>query len=245
MRMSVARGALSALAGFALLGLAPLGAAAQSGVLYGRVVDVDGRPLPGAEVRLPAMDRSVQSDWDGTFLLPNMSTGLYYFGARKIGYHPVADLLRFNVGDTLDIAMERIEATKKLDTVQVQARADAAWNRELRRFDSAIQAARFGTVITEQDIQNRRPTWTADLFQSQTGFIVVGGGGSALVYGSRSRCTPAVFLDGVFSPGFRLNDLPPQFIKLLVMYRGQSSVPAQFQDIRGNANCGTIVIFTV
>lgn len=228
-----------------LLLMAPLGAGAQGGTLFGRVMDVDGQPLPGAEVKLGPNDTKVVTGYDGAFRVPDMKFGLYYFGVRKVGYHPASDLLRFSVGDTLDVVLERIEATKKLDTVQVQARADAALDRELRRYESAIQAARFGIVVTEADIESRRPTWTSDLFNAMNGFIVIGGGGSARVVGSRSQCLPSVFLDGQFAKGFNVNDIPPQFIKLLVAYRSAASVPPQFQDIRGNANCGTIVVFTI
>ena len=71
-----------------------------------------------------------------------MPTGLYYFGVRKTGYHPATDLLRFAGGDTLDVVLDRVAATKKLDTVQVQARADAAWEREMRRFASGASMPR-------------------------------------------------------------------------------------------------------
>lgn len=239
------KGKIAVLAAALLMLAAPLAAEAQGSVLFGRVTDAEGNPLSGAEILLGSNEPSLTTGYDGTFRVPDMTFGLYYFGIRKMGYHPASDLLRFSEGDTLDITLTRIEATKKLDTVQVQARADAALDRELRRYDSAIQAARFGTVVTEADIATRRPTWTSDLFNAMNGFIVIGGGGSARVVGSRAQCLPSVFLDGQYTRGFNVNDIPPQFIKLLVAYRSAATVPPQFMDPRGNSSCGTIAVFTL
>jgi hypothetical protein len=243
--MATATRTMRAWAAVALLALCAAPAAAQDGVLYGRVTSEDGVPLSGAEVRVSVLNAAVRTDANGQFRIPGVPSGLYYFGVRQVGFHPAADLLRFSNGDTLDIVLEPVEATKKLDTVTVQARADAAWERDLRRYAAALEAARFGTVFTEQDIRDRNPIWTSDLFQTQAGFRVVGGGGSAVVYGSRSNCLPGIFVDGQLVRGMRVNDITPTFIKLMVIYRSVANVPPQYQDARVNSNCGTILLFTL
>lgn len=223
----------------------PSQAAAQDGVVYGRVINVDGRPLVGAEVRVGKVDGVTMTGDDGTFRVKGVPTGLYYFGVRQIGYKPVAELLNYDPGDTLRVTLERVKAVKELDTVKVQAREDARWERDLRRYDMAISAASVGNVVTAQEIDQRRPIVTSDLFLAQPGFLVVGAGGGARVVGSRARCSPAVYLDGLYSPGMRVNDVAPQAIELIVSYRGSSMVPSLFQDIRADPTCGTIAIFTL
>ncbi len=223
-----------------LMAAAPLSA---QGVLVGRVADERGTPIPGADVRVSSVSQQVTTDADGWFRVSPMPTGLYYFGVRRIGYRPAADLLRFAANDTVDVTLERIGP--ELDTVRVQARADAAWEREMRRYNLAIDAARFGNVLTARDIEERKPIWTSDLFQTQPGFTVMGGGGGARVLGSRGRCPPAVFVDGQFVPGFGINDIQPRAIKLLVSYRSGASMPAQLQVPRANTNCGAIMVFTI
>lgn len=224
-----------------LLGVS--GSASAQGTLVGRVVDEAGAPVPGVEVRVGGVSGTTSTDQSGWFRVPGVRVGLFYFGVRRVGYRPASDMLRFTGTDTVDVMIERI--SPELDTVKVQARADAQWERDMRRYEFAIDASRFGTVITDEDIQRRSPIWTSDMLQNQAGFRVIGTGSRARLIGSRESCAPVVFLDGMPVPGFNINDISPQFIKLIVAYRSASSVPAQLQTARGNPNCGTVAIFTM
>ncbi len=219
--------------------------AAQDGALIGQVTNANGMPLPGAEVRVGSVDGVAVTGNDGVFRVSGVPSGLYYFGVRQLGYHPIAQMLTYDGSDTLRVTLERVTATKELDTLKVQAQEDARWERTMRRYDIALSAARSGNVVTGEDIDQRNPVWTSDLFQTMPGFLVVGSGGGAQVVGSRDRCSPAVYLDGLYSPGTRVNDVAPQFIDLLVSYSSSATVPAEFQDIRANADCGTVAIFTL
>ncbi len=236
------RGARVALLATVLLAGAS-SAFAQGGTLVGRVTDEAGVPVPGAEVRVGGVAGTTQSDQDGAFRVTGVRVGLFYFGVRRVGYRPASDMLRFSGNDTIDVVIDRI--TPDLDTVKVQARADASYERDMRRYDFAVEAARFGDVITDGDIASRKPVWTSDLFQTMAGFRVNGMGSRARVSGARASCSPVIFIDGFATPGFSINDISPHLIKLIVAYRSASSVPPQFQTVRGNSNCGTIVIFTM
>jgi len=229
--------------GVMLLGLTLAAPAWAQTVLVGKVSDESGAPIQGADVQVSTVQGRFTTDADGWFRVTGVPTGLYYFGVRRIGYRPAADLLRYSSGDTLDVMLERI--SPELDTVKVQARADANWMRDLRRYELAIDASRFGTVISEDDIAKRRPIWTSDLFNTQPGFMVSGGGAMARVLSSRGRCTPILFLDGQVARGFSVNDVAPSFIKLMVVYRSANNAPAQFQVLGANPNCGLIAIFTM
>lgn len=222
---------------------APLAGSAQGGVLVGRVVDQAGVPVPGAEVRVGGLEATAESDNDGWFRVRGVHTGLFYFGVRRIGYRPASDMLRFSGNDTVDVMIERI--SPELDTVKVQARADAQYERDLRRYEFAVEAARFGTVITEDDIARRRPVFTTDLIQNLAGFRVIGNGSRARIQGTRSGCSPALFIDGMYVPGYNINDIAPDFIKLVIAYRGLAGVPPQYQNMRADSSCGTIVIITM
>jgi hypothetical protein len=226
----------------AALVLAPALADAQS-PLTGRVTDESGAPIAGAEVLVNRLSDGLLTDADGMFTVPDMPYGLYYYGVRKHGYRGAADLLRFKQGGTIGVMLEEIGADK--DSVKIQKRADAMLDRELRRFALAIDASRFGNVITEEDIASRSPLFVSDLFLTQPGFTVLGTGNGSRVVGSRGRCLPTIFLDGQVARGFNLNDMSPQFIKLLIAYRSANTVPAQLQLIDGNRNCGVIAVFTV
>jgi hypothetical protein len=223
------------------LTLAPAAGEAQRGVLFGRVRDEFGAPIAGAEIRVNDDKRGL-SDEGGEFRIPDVTPGLLYIGARRIGFLPVADLIRYASTDTIDFVLDRIG--QRLDTVRVQRRADAAWERDLRRYGLAIDAARLGNVITEQDIANRHPVWTTDLFQTQVGFRTVGVGPTARLVSTRGNCAPLIFLDGLQVPGFSVNDLPVLTIKMIVTYNSMATMPPQLAVPRGNLNCGAVAIFS-
>jgi len=220
--------------------LLPASAMAQG--LVGRVTDDAGAPVTGAEVRVGGVGTLGRTDDSGWFRVPNAPLGLMYFGVRRLGYRPVAELVRLSPGDTIDVVLETLRF--ELDTVRVQARADAAWERELRRYDLAVESSRFGTVVTESDIEKRRPIWTSDLFLAMGGFTVRGSGPAARVLG-RGGCVPTVVLDGLPAPGFNVNDIPATAIRLLVAYRTFTLMPMQWQGPNSNPNCGAIAIFTL
>ncbi len=221
-------------------GLTPALVGAQG--LVGRVTDDAGAPVSGADVRVGGVGTIGRTDGNGWFRVADAPLGLMYFGVRRLGYRPVAELVRLSAGDTVDVVLETLRF--ELDTVRVQARADAAWERELRRYDLAIESSRFGTVVTESDIAKRRPVWTSDLFLAMGGFSVRGTGPGARVLG-RGGCVPTIVLDGLPAPGFNVNDIPPTAVRLLVAYRTFTLMPMQWQGPNSNPNCGAIAIFTL
>lgn len=228
------------------LGMAPSRLAAQDPAaragFVGRVTDGDGKPVADVDIRVGGVTSIGRTGLDGWFRVPDAPTGLMWFGVRKLGYRPVADLIRLSPGDTVDVVIERIAA--ELDTVRVQARADAQWERELRRFSQALEAARFGNVMTADDIARRQPVLTSDLFQAMAGFRVLGAGGGATVVG-RGNCVPFIVVDGIPEGALRVNDILPQSIRLLITYRSFAQLPAQFQFPTARRDCGAIIIYTI
>jgi hypothetical protein len=216
--------------------------AATQGGLVGRVTDEHGAPVPDADVRVGGVTSIARTGADGWFRVPDAALGLLWFGVRKIGYRPVADLIRLSPGDTVDVVIERIGP--ELDTVKVQARADAFYERELRRFTQAVEAARFGRVVTADEIARRQPVLTSDLFQAMVGFRVIGSGGAAQVVG-RGNCTPFIVIDGIPEPAVRVNDVLPQSIRLLITFSSFAQLPATFQFPTARRDCGAIVIYTI
>lgn len=222
--------------------LVPGLASAQGITIVGTVKSDEGVPIPGAEVRIGSREQSVLTDEEGRYRITGVNAGLQSIGARRIGFMPAVDLVRITASDTVDFQLDPIG--QRLDTVRVQRRADAAWERDLRRYGFAIEAARQGDVITDRDIDARNPMWTTDLLMTQVGFRAVGNGPSARVVGTRGNCAPTIFIDGLPVVGFNLNDIAPNTIKLMVMYRNIATLPAQLQVPRMNPNCGAIAVFS-
>jgi hypothetical protein len=226
----------------ALLVTTPVLLSAQGITVVGSVKDEFGNPVPGAEVRMGSAKEKALTDEEGRYRLTGVSLGLQSIGARRIGYIPASDLIRLTSSDTVDFQLDRI--AQRLDTVRVQTRADAAWERDMRRYAFAIDAARSGDVLTDRDIEKRNAMWTTDLFMTAVGFRTVGNGPNARLVSTRSNCAPTIFIDGLPVVGFNVNDIPPNTIKLLVSYRNIATLPVQFQLPRSNPNCGVVAIFS-
>ncbi len=228
---------------FAAGSVVPALGQAQGAMLIGFVKDDLGRPLEGAEVRVRGRDQAVLSDADGRFRIANVPVGLLDIGARRIGFLPLADLIRFTPTDTVQFTLDHIG--QRLDTVRVQRRADASWERDLRRFASAVDASRFGTVTTERDIDERHAQFTTDLLQNTSGFVIIGSGSGASVLSTRGRCAPTLFLDGLALPGYPLNNVSTRSIKLMVVYRDGVTMAPELLSVRANPACGAISITTM
>jgi len=221
-------------------GAAPRVARAQL-ALTGRVTTEAGTPIAGAEVRVNGNRRRVISDVNGYFTSSAQKSELVYFGVRRVGYLPVSDLVRLRAGDTVDVVLERL--VTELDTVVVQSREDEIMERALRRYGVMLEDARFGAVITAFDITERDPQWLSDMLYGQVGFTVIGNGSTAEVVG-RSRCRPNVFVDGMFARGFQMNNMQPQSIKMMILYRNFTALPTSLQVPNADRRCGGIVIYT-
>jgi hypothetical protein len=222
------------------LGVLPRAAHAQLS-LIGRVTTAAGTPISGAEVRVSGRRGRVLSDATGYFSTPAQNSGLVYFGVRRAGYVPVSELVRVRAGDTIDVVLERL--SPEMDTVVVQGELDETWERALRRYGVMLEDARFGAVITSVDIAEREPQWLTDMLYGQVGFTVIGNGSSAEVIG-RARCRPNVFVDGMFARGFQMNNMQPQSIKMMILYRNFTALPTQLQVPTADRRCGGIVIYT-
>lgn len=210
--------------------------------MIGRVTTEQGAPIVGAEVRIESRRARVLTDSAGYFRIPDVGNGLVSFGVRRLGYQPLAELLRVRAGDTLDIVLDRV--VLGLDTVRVVGELEEEWERALRRYGIMLQEARLGSVITADDIAERQPQWLSDMLYGQVGFTVVGNGTGAQVLG-RSSCRPNIYVDGLHTMGFNLNNMQPGAVRLMVLYRNFTALPSQLQVPFADRRCGGIVIHTL
>jgi hypothetical protein len=218
------------------------GSAAAQGALVGRVVGEQGAPVTGAEVRVSGVRTRALTDSTGHFRLAGVSASLVTVGVRRVGFRPVADMVRVRGGDTVDVVL--LPLTTELEPVYAQREADQVWERALRRYGLMLESARFGSVITARDIREREPQWMSDMLYGQVGFSVIGNGFGAEILG-RSRCRPNMFIDGMFAMGYNLNNLQPSAVQLMVLYRNFTSLPSALQVPMADRRCGGIAIYTL
>jgi len=206
-----------------------------------------GAPIRDALVMVVGGDSTRTND-QGYFRLawPTGTRALGVLGVRRIGFVPLAEILRFGAGvprlDSLDIVLDPI--AMKLDSVRVTARADAAWRRELRRADWVRQAGTWDHVFLAEDFTRLASIWPSDVFRALPGFRVIGDGFGARVISSRGNCRPSVVLDGMPLRNFSVNEVTALDIKAMFVARGLSSSGGWIASGTGQQGCAVIAILT-
>jgi outer membrane cobalamin receptor len=175
------------------------GAAAYAGPLTGRVVDPDGRPVPGAQIiltgeRTPV--RTTVTDGRGQFTLPAPDTGRYEVRVALDGFR--ADVVTVDGGaDLRDVGTVTMRVAAVSEAIVVSA---AQVEIPLSQASSSV------TVITAAEIAERQLHSVADALRSVPGFTVVNTGGYGAVTGVFPRGGESdytlVFVDGVQVNGF-------------------------------------------
>lgn len=117
----------------AALGLMACAVSAQP--LSGRVTDAaTGDPLPGAAVRLPALDRAAATDVDGRFSIADLPADTATVVVSFVGYEPFRDVVRLPRTAPLDVRLVPTEDV--LGEVEVTAsEAQQRLGRDTRAVD--------------------------------------------------------------------------------------------------------------
>ncbi|HUG27261.1 MAG TPA: carboxypeptidase regulatory-like domain-containing protein, partial [Gemmatimonadales bacterium] len=103
---------------------APLGGQAieRPAVLVGQVLDArTGRPVPQARVEIAALDRAVETDSLGQFLMDRLTPDLVTLRVRGVGYLPLTRTLMLREGRVERIDLILAPDPTRLPTVEVEA----------------------------------------------------------------------------------------------------------------------------
>lgn len=146
-----------------LLALSPV--AAQTS-LTGTVTDIEGDPLPGANVYLSGTSRGAATSPDGRFVIENVPPGAYQVVASILGYTTGVQSIQVRGAAPVPPLMFRLEENvAELGNVQVEAEGDARWQRRYRRFKKVLIGESENAAQT--DIEN---PWVLD-FQERGGTL--------------------------------------------------------------------------
>ena len=229
------------------------GAPARAGLVRGRLVEAQGRPVAGAELRLFPGTMRLVTDSTGTFALPEGPAGPREFLVRRLGYAPLMVSVDVPAGDTATIEVPLGQMARALAPVVVEARVTSMnlAGFELRR-QGRIGA---GTFIGRDDIVRRQAGSWASLLRSMANVRVEESAatGETRVYGRggdnpselvTDRCTMRMVVDGAVIPdGLPLQNLPPlPEVAGIEIYQAIGAVPPQFSFAM--PECGLIVVWT-
>ena len=221
--------------------------------LSGRVTDGEGRAVGGAEIIVAGLDGSVRTGEDGRFRISGIDPGARTVTARRLGFAPATTTAMLGPGErTVDLVLRPFPY--RLASVRVRAPAPRSrTDPRIDAFNSRRARASGGTFITKADIEAIQARQMSDLLRLAPGFRVSrdrrGSGTRVSSRGNTGSCRMRMYLDGMAVEMIENNlDLMVRVddVEAVELYRGVSTAPAEFSgaDLRGDAACGVIVVWT-
>jgi hypothetical protein len=247
----------------ALAALVPADSARLTGVVTSTY---NGRPLAGVTIALPSARRVTISDSLGRFELTELPDGPFHLRLQYRGRVNAEHLVELRGGETTPIVVLLDTSAADLAPVVVRAERMAdLWG--LAGFYHRRKLG-YGRFFTPEDIAQRQPSRLSELLRdagAAWGCVANGCGPVTMVRGR--RCAMNVRIDGVSAWGERLDDLPPEHVGGVEVYRQRWGVPAEFGGLGltesewlaarltglgflslprqiGLGSCGTVLIWT-
>ena len=218
------------------------------GVVRGIVRSLDDKPLGGARVEAPVNGAFNVTRPDGTFWIDSVPTGTQMIVVRQLGFEPISVTVNVTSRQPVDIRVSLGITANILDPVLVTARRNAALEREgfFQR-----QRSGWGTYITREEVEKRKPQFVTDLLTNVSGIRVVRTMSGTIVRSDRitsitgrgGGCT-RLWVDGtewrMVMPGDLDAFISTRDLAGIEVYR-PGEAPAQFTAID---QCVTLVVWT-
>jgi len=235
----------------ALLAAAPLAAQQAPGVLDVSVVeDSTGHPLAGVRVQVAAQNIAAVTGSDGGVVLRGVPPGPQLLQVSRMGYAPISAALQVPAGDSLPLEIAMQPATVRLAEVTARVQARRAL---VSAGFYARQKRGLGVFLTPEEMARNETRPLHLTIGSLPGVRVVNqpsmGVDRFFLASSRSlassiggMCLMVVYLNGVQVADSEVDNIPPQMITAVEVYRGPSEIPAQYNGT-GSA-CGVTLLWT-
>jgi hypothetical protein len=230
--------------------LAFAGPVSAQGIVRGAITNDQGRRLPGVELSVAELSRTVRTDSAGEYKLV-LPPGRYWVNVRALGYFVVGDSIEPEKDVELihDFTLSSFGIT--LDTVTTTAVRKTYFSSGLQGFEQRRRLG-YGKFISEEEFRQAANRLLSDVLRKVPGMTVVPSRGSAYfaVASRRSACPLTVFLDGLllYDRGISRAAGPPDLTQYQTgtfagaeYYASTATAPAQFRDRSG---CGLLLLWT-
>lgn len=223
----------------------PRSSSDTTATLIGTVASAQtGSTVQRARVLLPGLARGALTDGEGKFRLTDLPPGLHNAKVAYFNFSTNQRPVRLEPGKTTRVTFLLDRNVLEVAELRVEVDRAEREDRELEGFYRR-QKRGFGIFITREDIEERNPQRTSDMFRghpsvyvSQTRFD------RAQVFIGRAvdRCRPDLWIDGTLTKSYYVDDIDPGAVKAIEIYRRTTETPPEFT--RTNTGCGTILIWT-
>jgi hypothetical protein len=232
----------------------------------GQVVDSAGRPIKAAIVETDDPPKAVVSDDSGYFRFSELPAGPITVRVRRIGFDGIEFQLRLLSDSTVSVGVKLLPAGQLLQTVEVDAGAEAAHPQLAQTGFYQRMRAGWGHMITPEEIDKKRNSapGASTFLQDIVGVKVVhgqggkgrsgrgGAGGGAVILGKTPKggdCIMNLIMNGqpvklqsgeTFDMYFSVSEL-----YAIEVYSRAADIPAEYQQLLGTDFCGAVVVWTV
>ena len=135
--------------------------------ISGTVTDANNQPLSEVSVIIDGTQKGASTDFDGKYLISDVSIGTYTITALYIGYKSISNEINVDATDVVqDFVLK--EDLLSLDEVIVTGSSNPR-----TKIESSVAV----TTMSAKEIEDKASLSTADLLQSIPGFLVESSGG--------------------------------------------------------------------
>lgn len=212
--------------------------------LSGKVVSaMTGAPLEDVRVFLKQSRRGAFTDAEGEFRIVDVPAGRDTVEVRLIGFASESAPLELEAGHITRAVFSLSETVLRIEDIEVTVEEPRVSGR-LAGFRKR-QELGHGAFVGPEEIDRSGAVQSSDLLRMVPG-VVVGpdrvGRTSIRINRYQRVCRPYVFLDGMPMGEYHIDNLAPNDLLGIEIYRGPSETPARFKKRGGQ--CGTMVIWT-
>ncbi|MFI5232310.1 MAG: carboxypeptidase regulatory-like domain-containing protein [Gemmatimonadales bacterium] len=216
-------------------------------VLTGVVTARGGAPVAGAQVTVAGTTNIAETSASGTFTLAGLPSGTQEAVVRKLGFAKVSQIVHLASATPTTLKVMLDPATV-LGTVHIVGQMETGLTKI--GFLARKQLGR-GWYLTPEQIAEKNPQRTTDLFRLAAGMNMISGRGgeyltSTSSIGSTSDGCINIFIDrsrfDQFQPGDVDDAIPTADLGAIEYYQRPSDVPTEF-NVPGKS-CATLVVWT-
>jgi hypothetical protein len=219
------------------------------GEIIGRVTDDGGRAISDVDVRVVGREERAISTTEGGFRVVDVEPGLLEVRFTRLGYAPRTALLLVQPGRTSEVRVAMSPEAIDLEPISVTVRSQFLERNGF--YERSRSTAGFGRQFGPQELQAMFPRYVSDAVRRVPGIEVtdptrqpVGFEAFAtnrrVVSLDQGPCQLPVYVDGVRTGDYNLNQVDPVHVDAIEVYTGGNS-PAQFQMMNP---CGVVLIWT-
>lgn len=221
-----------------LVGGGDLNAQTFSATLDVFVGTTDGTPLQGARVVIQGMGIGALTDQHGWARVTELPAGIRSVKAFYLGFAPEEATAELLADRTTTLHLYLTVDPIELAPVTVTARRSILYSRGFYRRKESGQ----GTFLERDDIAAMRPQLMSDVLRRVSGVMVSRSGITMRGSKNFASCPVQYYIDGTMTGVFNVDNISPEVVEGIEIYRGAATVPIEFNV--GRAMCGVIVIWT-